>query len=142
MIRATATGSSDSVEKAITRSLLATLIGARPSVRSTGTTKTSPLAPSTLHQATLRRTARVRSRASVATTRVVRGVNVMRVCILSNDRLIHPAHMPGEYIFNHASTTRVQNSSFAEWFLNEWMISNETLLHPGISGMLLDDHML
>eukprot|EP01047_Picozoa_sp_COSAG01_P051824 COSAG01_NODE_5385_length_4293_cov_19.521221_4_plen_196_part_00 len=61
---------------------------------------------------------------------------------LSNDRLIHPAHMLGEYIFNHASTTRVQNSSFAEWFLNEWMISNETLLHPGISGMLLDDHML
>ena len=42
----------------------------------------------------------------------------------------------GEYIFDH------RNASFSEWFLNEWMISNETLLHPGISGLLLDDHML
>jgi hypothetical protein len=42
----------------------------------------------------------------------------------------------GEYIFDH------RNSSFAEWFLNGWMISNETLGHPGITGLLLDDHML
>ena len=44
--------------------------------------------------------------------------------------------MAGEYIFDH------RNKSFADWFLNEWMISNETLLHPGISGFLLDDHTL
>lgn len=41
----------------------------------------------------------------------------------------------GEYIFDH------RNASFSNWFLNEWMISNETLLHDGIDGLLLDDHM-
>jgi hypothetical protein len=42
----------------------------------------------------------------------------------------------GEYIFDH------RNASFSKWFLDEWMISNETLLHEGINGLLLDDHML
>jgi len=42
----------------------------------------------------------------------------------------------GEYIFDH------RNATFAKWFLDHWMVSNETLGHPGIYGLLLDDHML
>jgi hypothetical protein len=42
----------------------------------------------------------------------------------------------GEYIFDH------RNASFSDWFINEWMITNETLLHtPQISLGYLDDWM-
>ena len=42
----------------------------------------------------------------------------------------------GEYIFDH------MNASFSDWFVNEWMISNETLRHsPQISLGYLDDWM-
>ena len=42
----------------------------------------------------------------------------------------------GEYIFDH------RNTSFADWFVNEWMISTETLEHaPQISLGYLDDLM-
>lgn len=40
----------------------------------------------------------------------------------------------GEYTFDH------RNASFAEWWVNEWMISNQTLLHdPPIGLGWLDD---
>lgn len=35
----------------------------------------------------------------------------------------------GEYIFDHRSTTIVDGQSFREWFINDYMISNETLTH-------------
>jgi hypothetical protein len=42
----------------------------------------------------------------------------------------------GEYIFDH------RNASFSDWFVNEWMISKETLKHaPAISLGYLDDYM-
>eukprot|EP00051_Salpingoeca_urceolata_P027693 m.482796 g.482796 ORF g.482796 m.482796 type:complete len:583 (-) comp22669_c0_seq1:268-2016(-) len=41
----------------------------------------------------------------------------------------------GEYIFDH------RNNSFADWFINEYMISNETLFHKGVSLGWLDDSM-
>jgi len=43
----------------------------------------------------------------------------------------------GEYIFDH------RNDTFAEWFINEYMISNETLLHEPLPIGLgwLDDSM-
>jgi hypothetical protein len=42
----------------------------------------------------------------------------------------------GEYIFDH------RNDSFSDWFVEEYMISNETLKHrPAISLGYLDDWM-
>lgn len=35
----------------------------------------------------------------------------------------------GEYIFDHRSTTVVDGQSFRDWFINDYMISNETLYH-------------
>jgi hypothetical protein len=35
----------------------------------------------------------------------------------------------GEYIFDHRSTTVVDGQSFRDWFINDYMISNETIYH-------------
>ena len=35
----------------------------------------------------------------------------------------------GEYIFDHRSTTVVDGQSFRDWFINDYMISNETVYH-------------
>ena len=34
----------------------------------------------------------------------------------------------GEYIFNHSGAA-VDGQTFRDWFINEYMVSNETLLH-------------
>ena len=41
----------------------------------------------------------------------------------------------GEYIFDH------RNASFADWFVNEYIVSNSTILHPAITELYLDDRM-
>ncbi len=35
----------------------------------------------------------------------------------------------GEYIMDHRSTTIVDGQSFRQWFIYDYMISNETLFH-------------
>jgi hypothetical protein len=54
------------------------------------------------------------------------------VCIEQCD--CGPTNPCGEYTFDH------RNASFAKWYVDEWMISNQTLLHnPPISLGWLDD---
>jgi hypothetical protein len=41
----------------------------------------------------------------------------------------------GGFVFDH------RNSSFADWFVNGYIISNETILRPGVSELYLDDRL-
>jgi len=39
----------------------------------------------------------------------------------------------GEYVFDF------RNTSFQEWFIHDWVITNTTILHEGVWGLYLDD---
>jgi len=41
----------------------------------------------------------------------------------------------GGYVFDH------RNATFSEWFVNEFIISNHTILRPGVSELYLDDRV-
>jgi len=41
----------------------------------------------------------------------------------------------GGYVFDH------RNSSFSEWFINEYIINSKTILHEGVTEMYLDDRV-